>query len=467
MKMKRKMYDKLLEWKENPQKMPLIVLGVRQCGKTYIIREFCKNEYKNFIEINLLERQDIIDIYKSTKSSDDKFKELKIRIGKEIEDKDTILFVDELQACEELIQELKYFCEAHSDMNLITAGSLLGVKLSKSKVSKPVGKASVLDMYPMDFEEFLWATGNEMLAEEIKERFKSNKPFSKTIHEMALDLYKLYFFIGGMPKVIGNFINNDMDYIKHDKSLIKDIERFYHEDFTKHVDSINDTLKLEETYNSLAPQLSNESHKFQYSNIRSGAKSDRYITTIEWLKSAHLVNQIHKVTLPEKPLEGYKDKKTFKLFLSDVGLLNSILHVNITDVLDNSLSLYKGVIAENYVANQLVANGISVYYYLSEGKMEIDFLISNNDGIIPIEVKSSENTKSKSLSTYIKKYSPMYSIRVSSKNFGFDSRNNIKSVPLYAVYAIEGDMYDEETLNILSTHFKKLKNIDLIFNEDD
>lgn len=465
--MKRKMYSKLLKWKNNSEKMPLIVLGVRQCGKTYIIKEFCKNEYKNFIEINLLERGDIVDIYKSNKSSDDKFKELKIRIGQEIEDKDTILFIDELQVCEELIQELKYFCEVHSNMNLITAGSLLGVKLSKSKISKPVGKASILDMYPMDFEEFLWATGNEMLANEIRERFKSNKPFSNTVHEMAIDLYKLYLFIGGMPNVVENFINNDMDYIKHDKTLIKDIERFYHEDFTKHVDSVSDTLKLEETYNSIAPQLSNESHKFQYSNIKSGAKSDRYITTIEWLKNAHLVNQVYKTTLPEKPLEGYKNKKVFKLFLSDVGLLNHILHIDIVDVLDNSLSLYKGTIVENYVANQLIANDISLYYYLSEGKMEIDFLISNQCGVIPIEVKSSENTKSKSLKTYMDKFNPPYAIKISSKNFGYDTRNNIKSVPLYAVFAIEGDEYDENTLDVLSNHFKKLKNIDIKLNEND
>ena len=435
--MKRKIYDKLIEWKKNDDRMPAMVLGVRQCGKTYIVREFCQNEFKKYIEINLFERTDIVNLYNSNKSSEEKFKELKINLGVDLDLEDACIFIDEIQESEMLIQELKFFCEKHNNVRIICAGSLLGVKLGRMKASLPVGKIKIFNMYPMDFEEFMWALNENMLVNEIKECYSNMKQLGETLHEKALNIYKSFQIIGGMPKNVYNFITNNKDYIKVDKSILEDIKNEYYDDFKKHVDNKNEALKIEETYKSVPSQLGNISNKFQYSKIKSGARRDDYISSILWLKDANLVNISYKVLTPEIPLEGFKDINTFKLFVSDIGLLNSILGIKWIDILNDNLSLYKGAITENYVASELIKNDYKLYYWESVGKAEIDFLLYTNDGIIPLEVKASDNTKSKSLNVYIEKYKPKYAYRISTKNFGYNKETKIKSIPLYAVFCIK------------------------------
>ena len=437
--MKRKIYNELIKWKENTDNIkPLMVLGVRQAGKTYIIDEFCKREYKNYIYVNLLEQTDIIELYNSNLTSLEKFNRLKLLLDFDIEKPDTILFIDEIQESEKLISELKYFCEQHNNIRIVCAGSLLGVKLKRTKFAFPVGKVKMLNLYPMDFEEFLLAFNQDALIEMIRDCYNNNKPMGTSVHTKAMNLYRTYLFTGGMPESVNNMLRANGDYIKYDKSILNDILDSYFKDMNKYVTSDAEALKINRVYASLPSQLANISNKFQYSTIEKGGKARDYDTSIDWLQASNMIIPCKCVKLPEIPLEGFVDSDIFKLYLSDVGILNSILKISFQDILNDNISLYKGVIAENYVANQLVCNLHNLYYYRNANNTkEIDFLIYTDDGIVPLEVKADNHTKSKSLNSYIEKYKPSYAIRVSSKDFGYNATLKIKSVPLYAVFLIK------------------------------
>ena len=438
--MKRKIYDKLLKWKNNADNVkPLMVLGVRQSGKTYIINEFCKNEYSNYVYVNLFENTNVIELYNSNLTSIEKFNRLKLLLDFDFEKEDTILFIDEIQESEKLISELKYFQENHNNVRIICAGSLLGVKLKRSKFSFPVGKVKMLNMYPMDFEEFLVAMNQEMLIDLIKDCYKNNKQITSPIHEKALNLYRIYLITGGMPESVNNMVKTNGDYIKYDKTILTDIVSSYFKDMDKYVTNESEALRINRVYDSLPSQLSNISNKFQYSNVSKDARAREYATAIDWLEASNMVLRCKAIKTPEIPLEGFVDVDTFKLYLSDVGILNNILKLNIEDILNDNISLYKGVIAENFVANQLVCNGFDLYYYRSNNTSKVDFLLYTKDGIIPVEVKAGNATQSKSLKLYIEKFKPKYAIRISTKDFGYDPKTNIKSIPLYATFLIKGD----------------------------
>ena len=439
--MKRKIYDELLKWKNNTDNVkPLMVLGVRQSGKTYIINEFCKNEYSNYVYVNLFENTNVIELYNSNLTSIEKFNRLKLLLDFDFEKEDTILFIDEIQESEKLIAELKYFCENHNNVRIICAGSLLGVKLKRSKFSFPVGKVKMLNMYPMDFEEFLVAMNQEMLIDLIKDCYKNNKQITSPIHEKALNLYRIYLITGGMPESVSDMVKTNGDYIKYDKTILTDIVSSYFKDMDKYVTNESEALRINRVYDSLPSQLSNISNKFQYSNVSKDARAREYVTAIDWLEASNMVLRCKAIKTPEIPLEGFVDVDTFKLYLSDVGILNNILKLNIEDILSDNISLYKGVIAENFVANQLVCNGFDLYYYRSNNTSKVDFLLYTKDGIIPVEVKAGNATQSKSLKLYIEKYKPKYAIRISTKDFGYDPKTNIKSIPLYATFLIKGDI---------------------------
>ena len=438
--MKRKIYEELLKWKNNNDNVkPLMILGVRQSGKTYIINEFCKNEYSNYVYVNLFENTNVIELYNSNLTSIEKFNRLKLLLDFDFEKEDTILFIDEIQESEKLISELKYFQENHNNVRIICAGSLLDVKLKRSKFSFPVGKVKMLNMYPMDFEEFLVAMNQEMLIDLIKDCYKNNKQITSPIHEKALNLYRIYLITGGMPESVNNMVKTNGDYIKYDKTILTDIVSSYFKDMDKYVTNESEALRINRVYDSLPSQLSNISNKFQYSNVSKDARAREYATAIDWLEASNMVLRCKAIKTPEIPLEGFVDVDTFKLYLSDVGILNNILKLNIEDILNDNISLYKGVIAENFVANQLVCNGFDLYYYRSNNTSEVDFLLYTKDGIIPVEVKAGNATQSKSLKLYIEKFKPKYAIRISTKDFGYDPKTNIKSIPLYATFLIKGD----------------------------
>ncbi len=435
--MKRKIYNDLLKWKEEIHAKPLIMLGVRQCGKTHIINEFCQNEYQNYIYVNLIKRNDIIDLYDSVLSSDEKFNRLKVLLDFDIEKDNTILFIDEIQESEKIITELKYFWEDHPKLRVICAGSLLGVRLKRFKSSFPVGKITFSYLYPMDFEEFLWANNEELLIDVIKDGYDNNRALGKALHNKALKYYYMYLMSGGMPESVKKIIATKGDYIKYDNSVLNDILSSYFDDMRRYVTNDAESLKVQRIYNSLPSQLNNLSSKFQYSLVDKDARSRDYATALDWLEASNLVLRAKMAKRAEIPLEGFIDVDTFKLFLSDVGILNTLLKISPMDIIKDNISLYKGIITENFVANQLVCNNFSLYYWKNDATAEIDFLLYTRDGIIPLEVKARENTQSKSLNIYREIYHPKYSIRLSTKDFAYDPKKQIKSVPLYAVFLIK------------------------------
>ena len=436
--MRRKIYDKLLEWKKQETNIkPLMILGARQVGKTYIINEFCQNEFENYVHINLFENKEIIKLYQSEKNSYEKYLEFQLLMNFDFDTPNSVIFIDEIQECEELISELKYFCEKHNQVRIICAGSLLGVKLKRSKSSFPVGKVNMYYMYPMDFEEFLIALHQEMLVDKIKECYEQDVELYSTLHERALNLYRLYLCVGGMPESVNHIVLVERDIMKYDSQIIAQIIDSYFKDMDKYVSSNAEELKIERIYDSIPTQLLNSSNKFQFSKIVSGAKSRDYDTALDWLLASSMILKSNLVSTPEIPLKGFVKNDYFKLFLNDVGILTRMLKLRYADLLMDKVSLYKGAIAENYVANQLVQNGMDLYYWQSNGIAEIDFLLYTDDGIIPIEVKAGDSVKAKSLKVYMDKFEPSYAIRISTRNFGYDSNKKIKSVPLYAVFCIQ------------------------------
>ena len=299
--MKRKIYDELLEWKEKGMQKPLMVIGARQIGKTYIIKEFCKEKFKNYIYINLFEQTEIIKIFDEEISTEEKFKRMKIYLDKDIDLKNTIIFFDEVQESEEIISSLKYFNESSEPYKIICAGRLLGVKLKRMKKAFPVGKVKIINMYPMDFEEFLLANGNEELINEIKKCYTNLEPMSDVLHRKALELYKLYLCIGGMPEAVKNLVTNNKDILKFDSTIISDIIESYLNDMTKYVENKAETVKIENIYKSVPAQLGNMSNKFQYGKIDSNARKRDYESSLNWLLSSTMVqksNLLGKVEIP-------------------------------------------------------------------------------------------------------------------------------------------------------------------------
>lgn len=433
--MERKIYRELIAWKKTDMKKPLMIIGARQIGKTYIIDEFCKKEFKNYVYINLFEHQEIIKIFDQEISTAEKFNRMKIYLENDIDIKNTIIFFDEIQESEEIISSLKYFNESDEPYKIICAGSLLGVKLKRMKKSFPVGKVKLINMYPMDFEEFLIANGNLELIKEISKCYTNLEPMDSVLHEKAISLYKLYLCIGGMPEAVKNLLDNKKDILKFDSSIIGNIKDSYLDDMARYVKNKAETVKIENIYKSIPSQLANMSNKFQYGKIESNARKREYESALNWLLSSTMVQKSSILGKVEIPPLGFIIPDHFKLYLSDVGILINMLQIKYKDIIFDNLLQYKGVIAENYVATQLLVNEHTLIYWESGNKAEIDFIIYNDDGIIPVEVKANDNVGSQSLKIYMNRYHPKYGIRISSKNFGFI--NNIKSIPLYAVFCIK------------------------------
>lgn len=412
---------------------PLMVVGARQIGKTYTIDEFCKNEFIKYIYINLLNNKEIIEIFKENINTEEKIKKMELSLGHTIDYENTIIFFDEIQESEELISALKFFCESKVSYKIICAGSLLGVKINRFHSSFPVGKVRIINMYPMNFEEFLWAMDYEIAIPEIKRCYQENVKMSDSIHEKLLNYYRMFLCVGGMPRMVLS-LKETQKILEVDKSIASNIYKEYLMDMNKYVTNVTEGIKNETIYNSIPSQLANLSNKFQYGKINNNARKRDYETSLDWLISSKMVLRSNLVKKVEIPLKAYINDDYFKLYLSDIGLLVSILEIRYNDIMLNKEFMYKGVLAENYVATELIHNYETLYYWQSGNRAEIDFLINAKDGIIPIEVKANTNNNSKSLNLYMEKYKPSFAIRISSKNFGFE--NNIKSVPLYATFCI-------------------------------
>lgn len=427
--------NKLMDWKNSGMEKPLMVIGVRQIGKTYTIQKFIKENYEEYLYFNLEKDEHLRGIFERTIDAEKIFEEIELYLGRKIDIEKTILFFDEVQVSEKFIVSLKYFCESDKPYKIVCAGSLLGVKINRFNESFPVGKVRMEHMYPMNFEEFLLALDKKLLVNKIKESYETMQPLPSYAHEEAISLYRRFLCIGGMPESVKNFIANNNDILMYDSNILSNILEMYIADMNKYVKNSIETVKIEKLYKNIPMQLSKEKKAFKYNLIEDGARKRMYENPIEWLISSGMILNSNKIKKAEIPLKVYQDEDNFKLYLSDVGLLVAMSEIKYNDiVLDNAFS-FKGAITENYIAQEFISNDISLYYWTYGRNAEVDFIIYNNDGIIPVEVKSGDNVKSTSLNFYINENKPKYSIRLSTKNFGFE--NNIKSIPLYAAFCIK------------------------------
>ena len=433
--MERLFEKKLQDWKNNGMKKPLMVIGVRQTGKTYIINKFGKENFEEFLSFDIEKNEFVRNIFEETIDDEKILEKLELFLGRKIDLDKTLFFFDEVQVSERFITSLKYFNESSKPYKIICAGSLLGVKLNRFSSFLPVGKIQMEYMYPLNFEEFLLATGKTMLRDKIKECYKSMSPMPDFAHEEALKLYRSYLCIGGMPEAVNNYVSNNCDVLKFDSHILSDIKELYIGDMKKYVKGNNEAIKIEKVYNSIPQQLAKEKNDFQYSLIESGARKRKYESALEWLVASKMVSICFNVKRIESPLKVYVDDAQFKLYLSDLGILTNLSELPFSDIMLDNDFIFKGVLTENYIAEELTCKNKKLYYWTSDREAEVDFLLSGSDGIIPIEVKSGNNIKSKSLNLYVKKYNPKYAIRFSTRNFGFE--NNIKSIPLYAAFCIE------------------------------
>ncbi|MEL7600004.1 MAG: ATP-binding protein [Proteiniphilum sp.] len=429
--MKRKIYDYLLQWKEKADRKPLIVNGARQVGKTYILQEFGQQEYDNYVIVNLETDKALVEKFEESITPRSLIQYLESAHSQRIIPGKTLIVIDEIQASERALTSLKYFYEQAPEFHVVAAGSLLGVAINRKQFSFPVGKVDEITLFPMDFEEFLWANDRSMLAHTIREHYLSNEPLD--VHSIAVDLYNKYLIVGGMPAAVKEFIATDSFVAIAD--MQNRILNEYIADMAKYAEPAT-SIKIRACYESIPAQLAKENRKFQYSVVQRGGSSTIFGESIEWLKYAGVILKCQKTTQGTMPVKVYVDLSDFKLYMADVGMLtmqSGIATQAILSPLDIE-NPFLGAIAENYVAQALANNLITLLYWKNDNTAEVDFVIQKDTDVIPIEVKSGLRIRSKSLRIFMEKYNCPYGIRISKKNFGFE--NSIKSVPLYAAFCI-------------------------------
>ena len=432
--MKRLITSKLIDWKNSPCRKPLLIRGARQVGKTYTLLEFGRNYYDNVVYLHFEGNTETLNRILAPDLNPKRIiEEISAYTKQTILPGKTLIIFDEIQASEQALTSLKYFFEEAPEYHIVAASSLLGLALNRDKFSFPVGKVDMLTLYPLTFEEFLLATGNVALLEKIKKSYASIEPLPDVYHNLALDLYKKYLVVGGYPEAVKTYLEtSNFDSVRSVQANISDS---YIADMAKYA-TANETVRSIAIFNTLPSQLAKENTKFQYAIVKSNARAKDYELSLQWLKSSSAVLENVKVTEGKLPLSVYEQMDSFKIYYSDVGLLCFKSGILPQDIIVNSSVSDKarGLLAENYVAEQLAANGHRLNYWESNGKAELDFVIRQNNSAIPLEVKSADNVKARSLRLYVQKYSPAYSIRVSTKNFGFE--NDIKSIPLYALFCL-------------------------------
>ena len=431
--MYRKIMRFLEAWKEDEHRKPLVLQGARQVGKTYSVLEFGRTCYENVAYFNFETNPKLNETFEEDISPDYLIPILSHIAGQTIVKEKTLIVFDEVQLCERALTSLKYFCENAPEYHIIALGSLLGVAVNRARFSFPVGKVDMKTLYPMDMEEFMLALGEETLVKEIKKSFDTDKPLPAALHETAMQLYRQYLVVGGMPECVMQFAQTkDYILVRHTQDTIL---ASYLNDMSKY-NNLNEIKKTRLAYDNITVQLSKKNTRFQYKLIKKGGRASEFENAIEWLCLSGIVSQVYKVEQIKKPLENYRDIDAFKIYVSDLGLLCAKKDLTADDVLYETPEIndFKGGMAENYVNVQLSINGYRTYYWQSERGAEIDFVIQRDGKLIPIEVKSADNTKAKSLKVYIDTYDPSYAIKLSAKNFGFEDDKKI--VPLYAAFCI-------------------------------
>ncbi len=425
--MYRKIMQELIKWKNDKDRKPLILRGARQVGKTYIIKEFGSENYEGVAYFNFDHDTELYSLFKNTKDPKRILEQLSFIYGKSIMPEKTLIVFDEIQECPDALNSLKYFNEEAKEYHIISAGSLLGIRLSHT--SFPVGKVDFIDMYPMTFTEFLEADDCKNLVEYMNS-INNIENIPDMFFEMLREKLKAYFIVGGMPEVVNSW-TQDKDMQKVNK-IQENILRAYESDFSKHTNNI-EANRISIIWNSIPSQISKQNKKFLYQVAKEGARAREYEGALNWLKDANIVYKLYNVTKPSMPLISYNDLSAFKIYVNDVGLLRRMTNLDSKIVVeDNRLfEEFKGALTENYVIQILTAIGLNPYYYTFDNRYEIDFILQHENEIIPIEVKSSENINNTSLKVYNEKYSPKARIRFSMKNLQKDG--NLINIPLFMV----------------------------------
>ena len=420
--------EKLLKWKQSKRRKPLIIEGARQVGKTWLMKEFGRQAYEDTVYINFDSNSRMAELFAPDLDTERLIMGLELYAGRKIDPEKSLLIFDEVQEVPRALTALKYFYENAPQYNIVCAGSLLGIALHQG-TSFPVGKVDFLKLYPLSFNEFLRAIGEERFAELLDKRdFQMITSFRQTY----IDALKQYYFVGGMPEAVQSFAENK------DFNEVREIQRrilaAYEQDFSKHVP--NEIVpRLRMLWNSIPSQLAKENKKFIYGLVREGARAKEYETAIMWLCDCGLVHKVSRVNTAGIPLRAYEDLKAFKLFLADVGLLGCMAGLRQRTLLDgNALFVeFKGALTEQYVCQQLkTIENLDVYYYTNDrGSCEVNFVVDTGERIVPVEVKAEINLKAKSLKTYREKFSPEVAVRTSMADY--KKEDWLVNLPLYAI----------------------------------
>jgi predicted AAA+ superfamily ATPase len=429
--MKRYAIKQLLEWKNNPNKKPLIIEGARQVGKTWLMQEFGKSEYRQVAYINFennLQMKMVFDMDLDPKRI---IQDIGLNTNLTINPKDTLIIFDEIQECPRALTSLKYFNETAPEYSIIAAGSMLGVTLHKG-TSFPVGKVDFMTLYPMSFVEFLEAIGEERFIPFME---KLDFQTISVFKDVIVRLLKHYFYIGGMPEAVQDFVINK-DFIRV-KDIQNKILKSYEMDFSKHIDS-NLVEKIKLLWNSIPAQLSKENKKFIYGAIKKGARANDFELAIAWLRDCGLIYQVHRVNKPIDPLKFYEEFSAFKIFILDIGLFCNLSNVSSSLLIENKkiFEEFNGALTEQYVLQQLKTKEKNIFYWSTDtSRSEIDFMIQSEENVIPIEVKSTINLQAKSLKFFREKFKPKISVRTSLADY--KKTDDLYDIPLYMIEFID------------------------------
>lgn len=426
--MYRQAIEDLKMWKENPNRKPLIIRGARQVGKTWLMREFGKAHFDHTVYINFDGNERMRELFTGDMDIRRIITGLELEAGFKINPENSLIIFDEVQEVPRALTSLKYFNENAPEYRIVAAGSLLGVALHQG-TSFPVGKVEFLDLYPLNFTEFLMATGKEQFVELLK---KGDYEMVTSFKSKYIDALKHYYYVGGMPEVVYHFSrDNDFNKVREIQKRILDA---YEQDFSKHApNEVVPRIRL--IWNSIPVQLAKENKKFVYGLVKEGARAREYELAMLWLIDCGLVTKVSRINKPSIPLKAYEDLKAFKLFMVDVGLLSCMSRLNPHTLLEGNVLFeeFKGALTEQYVFQQLKGlKGIDTYYWANDrGNSEIDFVIDNGDTVVPIEVKAETNLKAKSLKTYKDMFSPSISVRASMSDYKIEEW--LVNLPLYAI----------------------------------
>lgn len=434
--LKRKIQDQLQAWKNEPDHKPLIINGVRQCGKTASVLAFAEQNYKNVIYMNFFENPEYSSVFAGSLKVNDLIMYMSALLGKNtiFEPGNTIIILDEIQHCPNARTSLKFF-KLDGRYDVIGTGSLLGISGYGEEISIPVGYETIMSMYPMDFEEFLWANGIEQnVIDLLKRSLDTITPVPVPIHERMRDLLLQYTVVGGMPEVVQRFV--DTRQISQTYSLQMDIINSYRDDMVKYA-SRADRSRIRECFDSIPKQLAKENKKFQYSLIRKKGTSGMYEGSLKWIEDAGIINRCYNLSLPELPLDGYAETDIFKVYMADTGLFTAMLEEGTQyDILRGDLYGYKGAVFENLIADMIGKRGKALYYFRKESGIEIDFVIRRDNAAILLEVKA-KNGNAKSVKTILahpEKYHVGGAIKLGDYNIG--SANGILTLPTYMGFLI-------------------------------